>query len=146
MTFLANWKRLGVTAVVAMGLGLATSAGATPTAGGDVEGMLKAAGEAMAQSDYPVALRQFAMAAESGSARGQAGLAILFAAGHGVDRNPLQAYKWILVAETTAKTQRPGMVEKIASFKKDIGAQLDDVQRVRGEELAKEYLTEKGWK
>ena len=52
-------------------------------------------------NDYATALAKLTKAAEAGNADAQGRLALMYAAGHGVPQDFVQAYKWFNIAAST---------------------------------------------
>lgn len=101
--------------------------------------------KALSRGDYPTAFKQFAMEAERGNVKGQAMLGILFSSGHGTPPNPLQAYKWLLIAQQRAGDESGSLKEKINNYIKDISPKLSKEQQDRAQLLAKEHIEVRGW-
>lgn len=100
---------------------------------------------AMMDGNYEEALRYYAMESETGNPQAQAGLAIMFASGHGMLVNYLQASKWLIIAEESALEARPQMVDEIRAYRETVNSKLTPQEISRAQELAKQYLSQKTW-
>jgi hypothetical protein len=100
---------------------------------------------AMMDGNYEEALRYYAMESETGNPQAQAGLAIMFASGHGMPVNYLQASKWLIIAEQSALENRPQMVDEIRAYRDTVNSKLTPQEIRRAEELAKQHLAQKSW-
>lgn len=100
---------------------------------------------AMMDGNYEEALHYYAMESETGNPQAQAGLAIMFASGHGMPVNYLQASKWLIIAEQSALENRPQMVDEIRAYRDTVNSKLTPQEISRARELATQYLEQKSW-
>ncbi len=91
----------------------------------------EAAKEAHERGDYETALKELRPLAEQGDAMGQANLGLMYAKGHGVPQDDVQAHMWLNLAAVrgleTARTLRDRLAEKMTP------AQLVDAERLARE-------------
>ena len=108
--------------------------------------------------DYSEAVRWYRKAAERGCGLAQKGLSLCYIRGHGVDRNPSEAYAWLRLAAMDRRNRGPNgwwieesivpISEGEQSAQRDwlpsLTSQMSPDELVAGERLYNQYLAFKG--
>ncbi len=89
--------------------------------------------KAINQRDYETAYKMIAPLAEKGQAAAQLVLGMMYFKGTGVDKNIVEADKWLLISETSG--QEAGKKNRIF-----VERQMNSDQITKAHQLAKEWL------